>query len=36
MTLLEILICAVIVAVSLGGFAVALGWTFAIWFGRRR
>jgi hypothetical protein len=35
LTLLEYIAFAVLVAVSLGGFAVAVAWTFAIWFGHR-
>jgi hypothetical protein len=35
LTLLEYIAFAVLVAVSLGGFAAAVAWTFAIWFGHR-
>jgi hypothetical protein len=34
-TLLEYIAFAVLIAVSLGGFAAAVAWTFAIWFGDR-
>jgi hypothetical protein len=34
-TLLEDIALLVLVAVSLGGFAAAVAWTFAIWFGHR-
>jgi len=33
--LLEYIALVVLVAVSLGGFAAAVTWTFAIWFGNR-
>jgi hypothetical protein len=35
LTLLEYIALAVLVAVSLGGFAAAVALTFAIWFGHR-
>jgi len=34
-TLLEYIGLATLVVVSLGGFAAAVAWTFAIWFGDR-
>jgi hypothetical protein len=34
-TLLEVIAFVVLVAVSLAGFAAAIAWTFAIWFGNR-
>jgi hypothetical protein len=33
LTLLEYIAFAVLVIVSLGGFAAAVAWTLAIWFG---
>jgi hypothetical protein len=35
LTFLEALAFVALVAVSLAGFAAALAWTFAIWFGNR-
>jgi hypothetical protein len=35
LTLLEVIAFVVLVAVSLAGFAAAIAWTFAIWFGNR-
>jgi hypothetical protein len=35
LTLIEYLAFAALVVVSLGGFAAALTWVFAVWFGHR-
>lgn len=35
LTLLEYVAFLVLVAVSLGGFAAAMTWMFAVWFGER-
>lgn len=35
LTLLEAIAFVLLVAVSLAGFAAALAWTFAVWFGNR-
>jgi hypothetical protein len=35
LTFLEALAFVALVAVSLAGFAAAIAWTFAIWFGNR-
>jgi hypothetical protein len=35
LTLLEYVALAVLVTVSLGGFAAAITWVFAVWFGEQ-
>jgi hypothetical protein len=35
LTLLEYVAFAVLVTVSLGGFAAAITWVFAVWFGEQ-
>jgi hypothetical protein len=35
LTLLQNIALLVLVAVSLGGFAAAMTWMFAVWFGER-
>jgi hypothetical protein len=35
LTLLEAIGLIILVAISLTGFAAAVAWTFAIWFGNR-
>jgi hypothetical protein len=35
LTLLEYVALLVLVAVSLGGFAAAMTWMFAVWFGEQ-
>jgi hypothetical protein len=35
LTLLQYIAFLVLVAISLGGFAAAVTWVFAIWFGER-
>jgi hypothetical protein len=35
LTLLENIALLILVAVSLGGFAAAMTWMFAVWFGER-
>jgi hypothetical protein len=35
LTLLEYVALVVLVAISLGGFAAAMTWMFAVWFGER-
>jgi hypothetical protein len=35
LTLLESIAFLILVAVSLGGFAAAMTWMFAVWFGER-
>jgi len=35
LTLLEAIAFVLLVAISLAGFAAALAWTFAVWFGNR-
>jgi hypothetical protein len=35
LTLLQYVAFVILVAVSLGGFAIAMTWMFAVWFGER-
>jgi hypothetical protein len=35
LTLLQYIAFLVLVAISLGGFAAAITWIFAVWFGER-
>jgi hypothetical protein len=35
LTLLEAIAFVILVAVSFAGFAAAVAWTFAIWFGNK-
>lgn len=35
LTLLQYVAFVILVAVSLGGFAAAMTWMFAVWFGER-
>lgn len=34
-TLLEIIAVLALIVISLAGFAAAVAWSFAIWFGKR-